>query len=48
MYDLCVQVQPAALVIMRQNKNALSRFFIGSVSRYCAVHSAAPVIVVPM
>ena len=39
--------KPFALVIMRQNKNTLSRFFMGSVSRYCAVHSAAPVIIVP-
>ena len=38
---------PAALVIMRENKGAVTRFFMGSVSRYCAVHSAVPVIVVP-
>ena len=41
------KTNPFALVIMRQNKGALSRFFMGSVSRYCAVHSAAPVIIVP-
>ena len=39
--------QPAALVLMRANKGALTRFFMGSVSGYCAVHSPAPVIVVP-
>jgi nucleotide-binding universal stress UspA family protein len=39
--------RPAALAIMRENKGAVTRFFMGSVSRYCAEHSAVPVIVVP-
>ena len=39
--------KPFTLVIMRQNRNALSRWFMGFISRYCAVHSAAPVIIVP-
>ncbi|BDA43894.1 hypothetical protein COCOBI_05-0770 [Coccomyxa sp. Obi] len=40
-------VNADALIMMRQNKSAVSRFFMGSVSMYCAVHSATPVIVVP-
>ena len=43
----CMQVRPAALVVMRENKNSITRFFMGSVSRYCAVHSTVPVIIVP-
>ncbi|CAL8469883.1 g9425 [Coccomyxa elongata] len=40
-------VNADALIMMRQNKSAISRFFMGSVTRYCAVHSAAPVTIVP-
>ncbi|CAL8465652.1 g5188 [Coccomyxa elongata] len=36
-----------ALIMMRNNKSSMERFFMGSVTRYCAVHSPIPVIVVP-
>lgn len=39
--------KPAALVLMRENKSAVSRFFLGSVTKYCAVHSPVPVVIVP-
>jgi hypothetical protein len=41
------KIQPAALVIMKENKSAVVQFFLGSVSRFCASHSTAPVIIVP-
>ncbi|BDA43896.1 hypothetical protein COCOBI_05-0790 [Coccomyxa sp. Obi] len=41
------KVKADALVMMRQNKSAVVRFFMGSVTRYCAVHSPIPVLVVP-
>ncbi|CAL8469882.1 g9424 [Coccomyxa elongata] len=36
-----------ALILMRQNKSTISRFFLGSVTKYCAIHSPVPVIIVP-
>jgi nucleotide-binding universal stress UspA family protein len=39
--------KPAALIMMRQNKSAMTTFFVGSVTKHCAVHCPAPVIVVP-
>ncbi len=39
--------QPAALAMMKENKSGFTRFFVGSVTRYCAVHSHVPVIIVP-
>ena len=41
------KIQPAALVLMKENKSAVVQFFLGSVSRFCAAHSTAPVIIVP-
>ncbi|BDA43910.1 hypothetical protein COCOBI_05-0930 [Coccomyxa sp. Obi] len=41
------EVKADALILMRQNKSAVSRFFMGSVTRYCAVHSPVPVLIVP-
>lgn len=41
------KVKADALVMMRQNKSAMARFFLGSVTRYCAVHSPTPVVIVP-
>jgi hypothetical protein len=41
------KLQPAALVLMKENKSAVVQFFLGSVSRFCAAHSTAPVIIVP-
>ncbi|CAL5224355.1 g7029 [Coccomyxa viridis] len=39
--------QPAALAMMKQNKSGFTRAFVGSVTRYCAVHSRMPVIIIP-
>lgn len=39
--------KPAALVVMKQNKSAVARLFVGSVTKNCAIHSHAPVIIVP-
>lgn len=47
---ICAYVEkhkPAALVVMKQNKSAVARLFVGSVTKYCAIHSCAPVIIVP-
>ncbi|CAL8469885.1 g9427 [Coccomyxa elongata] len=41
------EIKPDALVMMRQNKPAISRFFMGSVTKYCADHSTVPTIIVP-
>lgn len=40
--------KPDALVLMKEQKSALVRFFLGSVTEYCANHSAVPVKVVPL
>ncbi|BDA51491.1 hypothetical protein COCOBI_19-0460 [Coccomyxa sp. Obi] len=42
------KVKADAMVLMRQNKSGVTRFFMGSVTRYCAVHSPTPVAVVPI
>jgi len=39
--------KPAALVMMKENKSGFTRFFVGSVTKYCAVHSTVPVVIVP-
>lgn len=39
--------KPVALLMMKHNKSALTRFFMGSVTRYCAVHCFTSVIIVP-
>ncbi len=39
--------KPAALLMMKHNKSALTRFFLGSVTRYCAIHCHTSVIIVP-
>ena len=41
------QQKPEALILMKQNKGAVQRFFIGSVTRYCATECDVPVIIVP-
>ncbi|CAL8465653.1 g5189 [Coccomyxa elongata] len=41
------KVKADTLVLMRQNKSTVTRFFLGSVTRYCAVHSPTPVAIVP-
>ena len=38
--------KPDTLILMKQSKNALQKFFLGSVSRYCAIKSEGSVIVV--
>ncbi|CAL8469894.1 g9436 [Coccomyxa elongata] len=45
--DYAWKVKADALILMRRNKSAVSRFFMGSVTRYCAVHSPVPVLIVP-
>ncbi|CAL8469893.1 g9435 [Coccomyxa elongata] len=45
--DYAEKVKAVALILMRQNKSAVSRFFMGSVTKFCAVHSTIPVIIVP-
>ncbi len=47
MCEYAEKVKADALVMMRQNKSAVARFFMGSVTRYCAVHSPTPVVIVP-
>ena len=47
---ICEFVQhrkPTALVLMKQSKSALARFFVGSVTKYCAANCHVPVIIVP-
>jgi nucleotide-binding universal stress UspA family protein len=39
--------QPSAVVLMRKNKSPVISFFMGSVTKYCATHSQAPVVIVP-
>ena len=39
--------RPAALAMMKENKSAFTRVFVGSVTRYCAVRSRVPVIIIP-
>ena len=39
--------QPAALAMMKENMSGFTRFFVGSVTTYCAVHSRVPIIIVP-
>lgn len=39
--------KPVALVLMKQNKSAVARFFVGSVTKYCATKCHVPVIIVP-
>ena len=39
--------QAAALAMMKENKSSFTKFFVGSVTRYCAVHSRVPVIIIP-
>lgn len=39
--------KPVALLMMKHSKSALARFFLGSVTRYCAIHCHASVIIVP-
>ncbi|CAL5225603.1 g8455 [Coccomyxa viridis] len=41
------QAKPDVLILMKQNKTAVTRFFMGSVTRYCATECDAPVIIVP-
>lgn len=41
------KVEAHALVLMRHDKSTLGRILLGSVTRYCAVHSPVPVIIVP-
>ncbi|BDA43897.1 hypothetical protein COCOBI_05-0800 [Coccomyxa sp. Obi] len=41
------KIRADALVMMRQNRSAVARFFMGSITRYCALHSPTPVLVVP-
>ncbi|CAL8465663.1 g5199 [Coccomyxa elongata] len=36
-----------AVILMRENKSEVSRFLMGSVTRYCAVNSPIPVVIVP-
>ncbi len=45
--EFAEKTNPAALVLMKQQKSALQRFFLGSVTKHCAVHSSVPVIIVP-
>ncbi|KAK9916114.1 hypothetical protein WJX75_008784 [Coccomyxa subellipsoidea] len=45
--EFAEKTRPAALVLMKQQKSALKRFFLGSVTKFCVVHSHVPVIVVP-
>lgn len=45
--DYAEKHNPVALVLMKEQKSAVVRFFLGSVTEYCAVHSAVPVIIVP-
>ena len=40
-------VKADALVLMRENKSAVARFFLGSVTKYCAAHSLTPIVIVP-
>ncbi|CAL8465662.1 g5198 [Coccomyxa elongata] len=40
------KIEAAALIAMRRNKSHVSRFFIGSVTRYCALHSPTPFVIV--
>ena len=39
--------KPVALLMMKHNKSALTRIFLGSVTRYCAIHCHTPVVIVP-
>ncbi|CAL8469895.1 g9437 [Coccomyxa elongata] len=41
------QTKPAALVLMKENKGAIERIFVGSVTKYCATHCRSPLIIVP-
>lgn len=41
------KVKADILVLMRSNKSAVGRFFMGSVTKYCAIHSSIPVVIVP-
>ncbi|BDA51501.1 hypothetical protein COCOBI_19-0560 [Coccomyxa sp. Obi] len=41
------QTKPAALVLMKENKGAIERIFVGSVTKYCVIHCCSPVIIVP-
>jgi nucleotide-binding universal stress UspA family protein len=45
--DFVNKDKPSALVVMKQNKSALARFFLGSVTKHCATHSHCPVVIVP-
>ena len=39
--------RPAALAMMKENRSSLPKVIVGSVARYCAVHSCVPVIIIP-
>jgi nucleotide-binding universal stress UspA family protein len=39
--------KPAALLMMKENKSAVARFFVGSVTKYCATHCNVPVVIIP-
>jgi len=41
------KMKPDALGVMKTSKSAMDRMFVGSVTKYCAVHSPAPVVIVP-
>lgn len=45
--DFTQKNNPSALIMMRAEKSSVTRFFEGSVTTYCAVHSGSPVIIVP-
>jgi nucleotide-binding universal stress UspA family protein len=46
--DFMDKHKPAAVLLMKQNKSAVCRLFVGSVTKYCASHCHAPVIIVPV
>ncbi|BDA43067.1 hypothetical protein COCOBI_04-0770 [Coccomyxa sp. Obi] len=45
--DFAEKQNPAAMLLMKQQKSPVVQFFLGSVTKYCAVHSTVPVIIVP-
>lgn len=45
--DYVEKHKPSVLVMAKENKSAVARFFVGSVIRYCSVHSKVPVVIVP-
>ncbi len=45
--EYVAKIDADALVLMRMQKSSLDRFFLGSVTEYCAKHCRKPVIIVP-